>query len=277
MSQACALFLCCERPAWQTTATPVGMCVSRTADSVLLTCWPPAPPERMVSMRTSDFGDVDLDAVVDHRKDRDRRKRGVPARVGIERRDPHQPVHAGFGLQPAIGVVARDLDGGGLDAGFFALGLFQIFDLEAVLLGPARVHAQQHRGPVLAFGAAGAGVDFEIGVEAVGFAAEQRFELAAGDFLLQGFQRGLGLRRPRRHRSRPRRVRSCRHCPRARARPCRCRCSASSSEVRSCISFCAFCGIVPEIGIFGELVQLGQARRGCIDVKDASSAARQTA
>src|SRR5882672_6912873 len=54
MSQACALFLCCERPAWQTTATPVGMCVSLTADSVLLTCWPPAPPERMVSTRTSD-------------------------------------------------------------------------------------------------------------------------------------------------------------------------------------------------------------------------------
>src|ERR1700730_12843947 len=54
MSQACALFLCCERPAWHTTATPVGICVSRTADSVLLTCWPPAPPERMVSTRTSD-------------------------------------------------------------------------------------------------------------------------------------------------------------------------------------------------------------------------------
>src|SRR2546422_9485669 len=54
MSQAWARFLCCERPAWQTTATPVGICVKRTADSVLLTCCPPAPPERMVSVRTSD-------------------------------------------------------------------------------------------------------------------------------------------------------------------------------------------------------------------------------
>jgi hypothetical protein len=36
-------------------------------------------------------------------------------------------------------------------------------------------------------------------------------------------------------------------------------------------------GIVPEIGIFGELVQFGQTCRGCIDVKDASSAARPTA
>jgi hypothetical protein len=36
-------------------------------------------------------------------------------------------------------------------------------------------------------------------------------------------------------------------------------------------------GIVPEIGVFGELVQLGKARRGFLDVKDASSAARPTA
>ena len=32
---------------------PVGMCVMRTAESVLLTCWPPAPLARKVSTRTS--------------------------------------------------------------------------------------------------------------------------------------------------------------------------------------------------------------------------------
>ncbi len=32
---------------------PVGRWVMRTAESVLLTCWPPAPPARMVSMRIS--------------------------------------------------------------------------------------------------------------------------------------------------------------------------------------------------------------------------------
>jgi hypothetical protein len=36
-------------------------------------------------------------------------------------------------------------------------------------------------------------------------------------------------------------------------------------------------GIVPEIGIFCELVQLSEARRRFLDVKDASSAARLTA
>src|SRR5258707_366333 len=139
------------------------------------------------------FLDVDLDAVVDHRKDRHRRERGVPPRVGIERRYPHQPVHAGFRLQPAIGVVAADLNGGGFNAGFFALGFFEIFNLEAMFLGPAGVHAQQHLGPVLALGAAGAGMNLEIGIETVGLARQQRLQLAARNFLLEVLQRLLGL------------------------------------------------------------------------------------
>src|SRR5581483_1536488 len=49
--------------------------------------------------------DVDLDAVVDDGEYLHRRERGVPPRVGIERRDTHQAVHAGFGLQPTIGVM----------------------------------------------------------------------------------------------------------------------------------------------------------------------------
>ena len=128
--------------------------------------------------------DVDLDAVVDYGKDRNGRKRRVPPRIRIERRDPHQPMHAGLGLQPAIGIVAADLDGSGFDAGFFALGLFEIFDLEAVFFRPARVHAQQHLRPVLAFGAARAGMDLKIGIEAVGLAGQQRFQFAARDLFL---------------------------------------------------------------------------------------------
>jgi len=45
------------------------------------------------------------------------------------------------------------------------------------LFGPAAVHALQHFGPVLAFGAAGAGVDFDIAVVGVSFAREQRLDL----------------------------------------------------------------------------------------------------
>ena len=80
-----------------------------------------------------------------------------------------------------------------LDAGLFAVMHFQHLDLEAAPLGPARVHAQQHRGPVLALGAAGAGVDFEIGVVGVGLARQQRLDLARLDLAGQRADRGLGL------------------------------------------------------------------------------------
>ena len=88
------------------------------------------------------FVDLDLDAVVDHRKHRDACERGVPPRVGIERRDANEAMDAAFGLQPAIGVVALDLDGRRFDAGALALGLLQEIHLVAVLLRPAHVHAQ---------------------------------------------------------------------------------------------------------------------------------------
>src|ERR1700691_109114 len=50
---AIARFLCCERSFWQVTTILVGICVKRTAESVLLTCWPPAPDARNVSIRKS--------------------------------------------------------------------------------------------------------------------------------------------------------------------------------------------------------------------------------
>jgi hypothetical protein len=209
-------------------------------------------------------------------KNGDARKRGVPARVGIERRDPHQPMHAGFGLEPAIGILAADLDGGRLDAGFFALGLFQVFDLETVLLGPAGVHAQQHRSPVLTLGTAGPGMDFEIGVEPIGLARKQGFQLAARNFLFQLLERILRLEHD--------------------ARIVLGLAEFDHADIVIELAFdradaaklilqrgpllhqlLRFLGVVPEIGVFGELVQLCEACRGCIDVKDASSAARLTA
>ena len=45
-SSRCRGSACWLRPVWQATTMPVGTWVMRTADSVLLTCWPPAPDER---------------------------------------------------------------------------------------------------------------------------------------------------------------------------------------------------------------------------------------
>ncbi len=121
--------------------------------------------------------DVDLDVVVDLGADEHRGERGMPAVVGIERRFAHQAVHADFGLQPAVGVIALDPEGGALDAGHVAAADFHQLGLPAAALAPAQVHAQQHLGPVLGFGAAGAGLDVDEAVGGVELAGEHALEL----------------------------------------------------------------------------------------------------
>ncbi len=39
-------FWICERSSWQATTSPVGRWVTRTAESVVFTDWPPGPVER---------------------------------------------------------------------------------------------------------------------------------------------------------------------------------------------------------------------------------------
>src|SRR5260370_252371 len=48
-----ARFLCWDRLPCMLTTLPVGIWVMRIADSVLLTCWPPAPCKRMASIHKS--------------------------------------------------------------------------------------------------------------------------------------------------------------------------------------------------------------------------------
>src|SRR5882724_9114560 len=110
------------------------------------------------------FLDLDIDILVHHRVDPGRGEAGVATGLTVVGRDAHEPVHAALGLQPAIGVVARDPDGGRFQAGLLAGALLDPLDLVAVLLGPARVHAGQHLRPVLRLGAAGAGMDLDVTV-----------------------------------------------------------------------------------------------------------------
>ena len=70
------------------------MCVSRTAELVLLTCWPPAPDARNTSILMILVADLDVDLVVDDRIDEHRREARVPPRLRVERRDAHETMHA---------------------------------------------------------------------------------------------------------------------------------------------------------------------------------------
>ena len=73
----------------------------RTAESVTLTCWPPAPDERYVSMRRSLGIDLGLLGLLERRHRVERRERGLAARVGVERRDADEAVHALLALRAA--------------------------------------------------------------------------------------------------------------------------------------------------------------------------------
>lgn len=64
----------------------------------------------------------------------------------------------------------------GRRASFAAAGFHQL-GLPAARLGPAQVHAQQHFGPVLRLGAAGAGLDVDEGIGGVHLAGEHALEL----------------------------------------------------------------------------------------------------
>ena len=66
-------------------------------------------------------------------------------------------------------------------------------DLVAAPFRPAHIHALQHLRPVLAFGAAGAGVDLDIGVVGVRLAGQQRLHLAGMGLLPQLAQRRFRL------------------------------------------------------------------------------------
>ena len=116
--------------------------------------------------------DLDVDIVVDHRIDPDRAEAGVTPRRAVIRAYTYQPVDAALGLGIAIGVLALDQQRRALDPGLVARGIFDRLDLEPAPFGPARIHAQQHLGPVLALGPAGTGIDLQIGIGAIRLARQ---------------------------------------------------------------------------------------------------------
>ena len=99
-------------------------------------------------------------------------KRRHTLALGVVGRHAHQAVHTVLTLQVAIGIVAADFDGTGLDACLVAF--LQVGDgsLVTMSLGIAQVHAHQHAGPVLAFCTTCTGVDFEHTIHLVGFLAQ---------------------------------------------------------------------------------------------------------
>ena len=85
---------------------PVGRWVIRTAESVVLTLWPPGPEERKTSMRRSFGSIVDLD-VLGLGQHQDAGGAGVDPALRLGHRHPLHAVHAALVLQPATTAPAR--------------------------------------------------------------------------------------------------------------------------------------------------------------------------
>ena len=64
--------------------------------------------------------DLDLARVLDDRRDLDAGEGRLAAVGGVERRQPHEPVHAALGAEQAVGVLARGAERRRLDARFLA-------------------------------------------------------------------------------------------------------------------------------------------------------------
>jgi hypothetical protein len=134
--------------------------------------------------------DLDIYGVLHQRRHLHPGEGGVAARLRVERRDPHQPVHPLLGREQAIGVLAARDERGRLDPGLLPRRRLLQLDLHAAPLGPAHLHAQQHLGPVLRVGTARARVDRDYRVAAVVLAAEQARLLELGE---PGLDRGALL------------------------------------------------------------------------------------
>ena len=188
---AVALFWIWLRSFWQDTTIPVGMCVIRTAESVLLTCWPPFPPARKVSIRRS-FSLISISIVSSTTGYTKTLANGYAAATGRQGRDPNQPVHL-FRLQVPVCVLAPDLQRGALDPSLFAVLQIEQLHLVAVVLRPAGVHPHEHLGPVLRLRAAGARMDREQRIPRVVRPAQHVAELEPLHFMAKGLDLGPPL------------------------------------------------------------------------------------
>ena len=132
----------------------------RIADSVLLTCWPPAPCDAHGVDLQIRFVDLDVD-VLGFRQHGDRRGRGVDAALRFGVRHALHAMHAGFEFQLGEGAAAADFGDDFLVAAHGAFARGDHLDLPALLGGIALVHAEQIAGEQRGLVAAGAGADFE--------------------------------------------------------------------------------------------------------------------
>ena len=107
--------------------------------------------------------------------------------VGVERRYPHQTVHASLGFEIAIGKVSGNTERNAFNAGLFSGLMVDYFRRVAMSFRPAKIHSHEHLGPILAFGASGAGMNGNNRIVAIDFTGKQELKFYLVDFLFERF------------------------------------------------------------------------------------------
>ncbi len=170
----------------------------------MLTDWPPGPDEQNVSMRMILGFDLDVH-FFGLRKHGDGDGGGVDAALRLGGGNALHAVHAALPLELRVDALAFDDGDDFLVSADAGLGERHDFDLPAMLLGEARVHAEDLGGKERGLVAAGAGADFENHVLlVVGILGQQQdldlvfdggfARLERGDlFFGHGAQVGVGL------------------------------------------------------------------------------------
>jgi hypothetical protein len=131
---------------------------------------------------------VDLDRVdrIDDRRYLDPGEAGLTPVRRIERRQAHEAVNTLLARVQPVGVLSLDQEGGRLDPGLLPRRDLEQLHIEPALLRPPHLHPQDHLGPVLRIGAAGAGVDRDERIPGVISAGEQPLLLEFAETLLDG-------------------------------------------------------------------------------------------
>ena len=172
---------------------PVGRCVMRTAESVLFTCWPPAPLERYVSMRRSDSS-ISIGASSGRSGATTTCAKAVCRRCAESNGDrrtsrwtPRSALSVPYAFSPLTATVVdlRPASSPGLASSTSVV--------EPAVGRPAQVHAQQHVRPVLRIRPAGSSVDLENGVAGVVLAVEERVLLQASELALERRRRAAAI------------------------------------------------------------------------------------
>ena len=155
---------------------PVGRWVMRTAESVVLTCWPPAPDERIVSMRMSSLRISMSMSSASGSTATVAADVWMRPCVSVSRHALH-PVHAGFEFQLRKHAAPGDGRNDFLVAAGIALACRKHFDLPALARRVALVHPEEIAGKQRRLRTAGAGADFKDGALFVGRVLRQKQDL----------------------------------------------------------------------------------------------------